>query len=167
LVIDGVEYNPVKGYEDYFLVSRCGKVYSLRTNKLLKQTISKNGYYTIATKIGGRNGTTHCFKTHRFVADTFLPYPTDEILLAQLKIGYGIIPVNHKDGNKLNNHIDNLEWCTYKDNTKHAYENGLIVIPPRKSRKFSDEDIKFIRKIYEANHPEYGARPCNITNIRK
>ena len=50
-----------------------GQVLSKRTNKILKQSISKTGYYTIATKIGGRNGISKCFKVHRWIAEIFIP----------------------------------------------------------------------------------------------
>lgn len=50
---------------------------------------------------------------HRLVASAFLPNPE------------GKATINHKDGNKSNNHIDNLEWATYSENVQHAVQNGL------------------------------------------
>ena len=50
---------------------------------------------------------------HRLVAQAFLPNEKEQ--------------VNHKDGNKLNNHVDNLQWVTQSENMKHAYDTGLLV----------------------------------------
>lgn len=54
------------------------------------------------------------YKIHRLVAQTFIPNPDD------------LPQVNHIDGNKMNNCVDNLEWCSQSHNIKHAYDNGLI-----------------------------------------
>ena len=79
--------------------------------KLLNLNINARGYYycNIST-----NSKVTKVKIHRLVAKYFLanPYKKDT--------------VNHKDGNKLNNHIDNLEWLTRKENIQHAYKNNLM-----------------------------------------
>jgi len=54
------------------------------------------------------------YKVHRLVAKTFIPNPDN------------LPQVNHKDGNKKNNHVDNLEWISRSGNIRHAYDNGLI-----------------------------------------
>ncbi len=109
------QWKDVVGYENYFMVSDLGRVYSKRTSKILKQTISKTGYSTFATKIGGRKGKSRCFKVHRLVAEAFV-------------FNFENKPfVNHKDGNKLNNVSENLEWCTKSENTIHALEKGLLI----------------------------------------
>lgn len=66
-------FKDVVGFEEYFSISDDGKIFSKRTNKELKQTISKTGYLTVATKIGGRNGLNKCFKIHILVAKAFIP----------------------------------------------------------------------------------------------
>lgn len=53
-------------------------------------------------------------KVHRMVAEAFLPNP------------HNLPEVNHKDGNRLNNHLENLEWCTRQQNMEHAHKTGLI-----------------------------------------
>lgn len=110
-----VEYKSVVGYEDLFKVSRCGKVISLRTGKLLRQHIRKNKRVAIATKVGGRNGTYLTVLVHRMVAETYIPNPENKP------------QVNHIDGVTTNNHVDNLEWCTASENVQHAYDTGLKV----------------------------------------
>lgn len=140
-------------YGDYFLISKCGKVFSKRTHKFLKQTISKTGYYTISTRFGGRNGTSHCFKVHRLVAETF-------IINANNKPH-----VNHIDDNKLNNSVDNLEWATAKENIQHAISTGLTVFKKgldSPNSKLTISDIVFIQesnlssrklaKIFDVSH---------------
>lgn len=69
-----------------------------------------------------KNGKEKLLRVHRLVAMAFLPNPNN------------LPQVNHKDGNKQNNSVDNLEWCEQSDNMKHAYKNGLQ-IPSENQRK--------------------------------
>lgn len=119
-------WKDVVGYEGYFAVSNLGNIKSKRTNKLLKQHINKRGYCTVATKIGGRHGVAICFKVHRLVASAFLPSPSSALVSECDITFYKKVIVNHKDGNKQNNSVENLEWTTYKDNAIHAWNNELI-----------------------------------------
>ena len=107
-------FKDVVGFEDLFKISNKGNLWSKRSQKILKQHIHKNGYYVCSTKIGGRKGVDKCFKIHRLVAEAFIPNPENKPT------------VNHKDTNKLNNNVENLEWATHSEQTEHAYANGLI-----------------------------------------
>lgn len=125
---------PVKGYEKLFLVTSCGKIFSLRTNKWLKLQ-NHDGYLKFASKIGGRAGKNICLFVHRCVAEACLQKDSEDL------------QVNHKDGNKSNNHISNLEWCTAKENVQHSYDTGLkkaIKGVKHPGWKLSEQDILFI-----------------------
>ena len=71
----------------------------------------KKGYLVTDLYSQGKRRTE---RIHRLVAEAFVPNPD------------GKPEVNHKDGNKLNNRADNLEWCTKKENCRHAWDNGLV-----------------------------------------
>jgi len=115
-------WRDIKDYEGYYQVSNLGNVRSLdrtlknknglytRKGKMLKKLINSKGYYVVNL----RKNCTHKIQTiHRIIAETFISnknnYPC----------------VNHIDGNKLNNSLDNLEWCTYSHNIKEAFRLGL------------------------------------------
>lgn len=145
-------WKDVVGYEEYFSISSCGKVYSKRTKKELVLGMSKTGYKVLNTRIGGRKGVCKCFKIHRLVADAFVPKTTEERVF-----------VNHIDGDKLNNDYRNLEWCTIAENNSHARLMGLsssahLLDLNRVNRKLSDEDVLFIRKNYKPYCKENGSR---------
>lgn len=106
-------FKNVVGFEELFAISDQGRLWSKRSKKILKQYIHKNGYYVCSTKIGGRKGVNKCFKIHRLVAEAFLENPENKPT------------VNHKDGNKLNNKLENLEWSTHKEQIEHAISTGL------------------------------------------
>jgi hypothetical protein len=105
---------PIKEYESLYAITECGKVISLATGMELKQSLTTTGYYRVNlnNKDGGR---TH--KVHRLVAKHFLSNP------------HNFKCVNHIDGNKLNNHVSNLEWCDYTHNNRHARKLGLCKNP--------------------------------------
>ena len=145
-------WKDVVGYEDYFMVSNLGAVFSKRSNRLLKQSLSNTGYLTIVTRIGGITGKSICFHIHRLVADAFLDPPTKEQLQWAETTKYKKVLVNHKDGDKLNNTAINLEWCTHSENTKHAISLGLL------KSKLSEENIKFIKENYISGSRKYGQR---------
>lgn len=101
----------VKPYRGY-MVSRSGVIYSKASKGWapLKQAINERGYPLVYLCFDGK---TKAAKVHRLVAELFVPNPQ------------GLKEVNHKDGNKLNNCADNLEWCTRSENIRHAYAAGL------------------------------------------
>lgn len=115
-------WKDIKGYEGLYQVSDDGRVrrfYANGRTKELKNRPSAN-YYTVSL-------CKKCIKktcaVHRLVAETFLVRPE------------GTTEVNHKDGNKLNNHVDNLEWVTQKRNKEHAINelgHNPFGKPPRK-----------------------------------
>lgn len=102
-----------KDLGDYYLVSNTGEIKGIKTGKIRKKNINHEGYYFVNISLGSRKNKP-TIKIHRAVAETFISninnYPV----------------INHKDGNKLNNNINNLEWCTCQENTIHALEIGLF-----------------------------------------
>jgi len=96
------------GYPNYCVTKR-GEVFSLYSNKFLKP-VKGGGYLTLTLCEDGKKDTV---LIHRLVALSFLENPENKPC------------VNHIDGNKINNSVDNLEWCTHKENTRHAMETGL------------------------------------------
>lgn len=96
----------IKDYSNYY-ISDNGSVYNSLTKNILKGSVGENGYkyYRLS-----KNGKKKMFYAHRLVAEHFLSN------LNNLPV------VNHKDGNKLNNNVDNLEWVSYKDNSLHWHQ---------------------------------------------
>lgn len=140
-------WKDVVGFESLFSVSSFGNVYSKRSGKFLKQHLHANGYFTIATKIGGRKGVCLCFKVHRLVAEAFLSNFEEKPF------------VNHIDGVKTNNKATNLEWCTASENTLHAISLGLIDNSKRKTKRLLSEDqISFIKENYQPYSRCFGSR---------
>ena len=90
-----------------YSINENGEVKNNKTNKLLKQSQHKNGYMSVSIKI--TNGSYKQYYVHRLVAETFLPNLDN------------LTDVNHKDYNKQNNSVENLEWCSRSDNLKHSY----------------------------------------------
>ena len=112
-----MEWIDIKGYEGLYQVNSLGEIKSLKRNttstKILKQKTNKFGYKTVNLS---NNGVAKSKTVHRLVAET---------LLVNV---YGKPCVNHKDCDKSNNKLENLEWVTYKENMAHAYKNKLVHI---------------------------------------
>lgn len=95
-------YKTINGFENY-QISNFGNVWSIRSGKKLKKQISKNGYESVDLGRGNK------MLVHRLVALNLIPNSFNKPC------------VNHKDGIKTNNHVDNLEWVSYSENEKHSY----------------------------------------------
>lgn len=135
-------WRDVVGYEDIFMISDQGNMYSKRSNKNLKQFKTKKGYLTVSTKV---LGVSVCFRVHRVVAEAFIENP---LCLQE---------VNHKDLDKVNNKVDNLEWVSSKENTEHAIVNGVHKLPT-KVKVVSDIDRDIIRNTYKPRDSVFGCR---------
>ncbi len=125
-------WRDISGYEEIYQVSNLGNVMSLKYNggnkkQLLKQGKTKTGYYFVCLC---KNGNVKLYRVHRLVAETFIP----KILNKEW--------INHKDGNKLNNNVNNLEWCTPSENNIHALKTKLRV-------GLRGKDNKNSKKIYQ------------------
>ena len=107
---------------NFYLVSNTGEIMNSRTGAIRKKNINHEGYYFVTISLGSRSKKL-TVKNHRAVAETFILNPDNNPV------------INHKDGNKLNNHVSNLEFCSYKYNTQHAIENNLM------SEKWSQEIV--------------------------
>ena len=129
-------------YGSKYIVTEDGRVFTYWHNhrkwKEQQRRKHSNGYLRAA--IDGKDE-----YIHRIVAKLYVPNPN------------GYFEVNHKDGDKTNNNASNLEWCTRSQNNKHAFQTGLrsygelskmAKMPKLKRRKFSEEDIKAIRRLH-------------------
>ena len=147
----------VCGYEGLYKVDENGNVFSVRNNKLLKRMMFPSGYEYVHLCNG--KGKTKLFRVHRLVAETFIPNPNN------------LPEVNHKDGDKLNNNVKNLEWCTNLENMRHSVETGLRNIKGENnpSAKLTVKDVVNIRKEYIPKSKEFGtvalARKYGVTNV--
>lgn len=117
----------IEGTGGRYEVSNTGKIRSLNYNKTgevkeLKQKIDKYGYCTVILHIDKKQK----YPTvHRLVAKAFISNPNN------------LPQVNHRDGNKQNNNVENLEWCTSSENVQHAFDIGL----KEKSRQHARDNI--------------------------
>ena len=104
-------WKDVKNYEGLYQISNLGRVKSLISkNKILKPSKNKRGYMIVALS---KNKIIKRYGVHQIVANNFI------------KNEYNKMQVNHIDGNKQNNCVENLEWCNCQENMLHAYKNKL------------------------------------------
>ena len=103
-------WKDIPNFEEKYQASTKGEIRNKKNNKIVKQYVNNKGYYTISLYINNKQSR---YNVHTFIAKTFI------------KNSNNLPLINHIDGNKLNNNIENLEWCTSKHNIKHAYDNGL------------------------------------------
>lgn len=164
-------WKDVKNWEKYYSISNYGRIknkgYQIITNnnhkqtfkpKIYKATKDASGYYGIRStgKNPFNNFKKETLRIHRLVVENFL----------ENKNNYNY--VNHKDGNKANNCVENLEWCTNEYNIKEAWKMGLC---NKRKKKINQYDLKgnFIRSYESAREAERigGFRNQNIANCLK
>lgn len=104
-VIGGLVFKDIDGFAGY-KISDTGEIFSTKTNKIISQSFDKDGYFRTAIYKDGKRVNV---KTHRLVATSFISNPENKPL------------INHKDGDKTNNNVDNLEWCTQSENMLHSF----------------------------------------------
>ena len=129
----------IEGYEGRYKITEDGKVYSLLSGRYLKPTIRnkqetrpkdrQNDYYAIG--LYGKDKKFRLHSIHRLVALAYIPNPDN------------LPEVNHRDGNKLNNKVDNLEWSTRKKNAEHSVKLGLQTF---KGKRFTEGEVLYIRE---------------------
>lgn len=162
-------WKPVVGYETLYEVSTFGQVKALPVTKkrgnglqnrgevILKHSKKRRGYLQVT--LHNTEGRKRYIGVHQLVALAFIPNPDNKPT------------VNHKDGNKGNNYLSNLEWATHKEQTAHADINGLRNIRGEHSKKskLNSETILLIRAATNsAGLAElYGVNKSTIYKIRK
>ncbi len=155
------------GMEKFYRISTFGRVFSksrvierngkpaVLKGRMLKIRVPKrNKYY--ATVGLCRNGVVHSMYLHRLIAETFIPNPKNKP------------EVNHKDGNRRNNHVSNLEWITHRGNARHAARLGLWA-----KQKLTHDQVRVIKKrlkqgeVQKVIAKEYGVSENCITFIKQ
>lgn len=143
---------PIKGFEEY-QIDENGVVLGKRGGVYAAQK-SKHGYWRVVLFISGKS---YNFCVHRLVAQHFIPNPENKRT------------VNHKDGNKSNNHVSNLEWATYSENRKHALDTGLAnpIKPKSLTREQFNEVLISINNKERAIGRRYGVSRYVIFDIKR
>lgn len=134
-------FEDLKGYEESYQINDFGRIFTKRRlvgnqiyygRELIPQ-ITKDGYLKVTLS---KDGESKKFYLHRLVAIQFLDNPDN------------LPQVNHIDGNKLNNQVSNLEWCTKQENQNHAVRTGLMQRGQnRPSAKLTEEQVLEIYKL--------------------
>ena len=151
---DSEIWKDVVGFENLYQVSNLGRVKSLERKvdvnskdkkkhkrqhkeRIMKQWDNTHGYMCVRLM---KNGEKHSKRVNRLVGQAFLDNPDNKPI------------VNHIDGNKKNNHLSNLEWCTHQENNLHAIDNELREV------KIPEKTAKYIRDRYDENDIRYTAK---------
>lgn len=144
-------WKEIKGFEGAYMISNMGKVMSLPRKgtqvsvpKLRALSLNHDGYVKVRLIYKGKDET---HRVHRLVAEAFIPNHE------------GKETINHIDGNKENNCVDNLEWADRHEQMEHAYKNNLK--KPMKGEnnpwsKLTAEQVEAIRKEYVPRSREFG-----------
>ena len=162
---DNEVWKDISGYEEMYQVSNFGRVKSLkryrrRNDKILHLANDKDGYLQVNLS---RDNKSKTIKVHKLVMLTFV---------GERPNGFEI---NHIDGIKTNNHIDNLEYCTSSEKTQHAYDTGLQPSGKKHYKsKFTDSQVLEIRERHKSGRisqtklaREYEVSPTTIHKIVK
>lgn len=136
----------IKRYPHYYACDD-GRIYSSKTHKFLQLVFSTHKYFLVGLYADGYKKKTE--NVHRLVAETFLENPHNKK------------EVNHKDGNKTNNHVDNLEWCTRSENCLHAFRMGLSKISGNQRKRIGE----YGKMRTGANNPSSRKVIDTVTNV--
>jgi HNH endonuclease len=143
--VDSIEYFEINGCGRYY-ISKCGSVFSAKKNRLLRVRYrSPKSYPYVAIFV---NGKLKNKLIHRLVALQFIPNPQS------------LPEVNHKDCNKKNPSVDNLEWISHKENIGHAVKNGRFNTDGWGNWNIGTKRDRICRRIMSdkkkgVNHPKF------------
>lgn len=119
----------IPGFENY-CATKCGRIYSKLSKRFMSPSVSGSGYYSLSLR---KNGKCYGRFVHRLVAMAYF--------------GESDMVVNHKDSDRLNNKIDNLEYCTYLENNIHGLVHG------KRKLKYTKECVNEIRRLISMQWP--------------
>lgn len=128
-----------------YSIDRYGNIFNLTSKRFLKHSLGDDGYYKIT--LTDDDSIRKYFRVSRLVALAFIENPHNKPV------------VNHIDGNKINNHVSNLEWCTISENTVHSYSTGLQTI----SGGYPVTDYRKVHDVCKLL--EQGVRPKEVSEI--
>ena len=146
------------GHDRRYEVSSTGKVRNIDTGRILKQHTNNSGYLSLGLRFEKRKQKSYL--VHRLIATAFIPNPKNKP------------QINHKDCNKQNNSLDNLEWVTKDENNIHAFANGLIDRKGEKagSSKLTESQVLKIREMCKTKQqkdiaPLFGINKGQVSSI--
>lgn len=142
------EWRQVKEHPNYE-VNQFGEIRHKKRKQILKPRSNNGGYQYVNFKVDGKNTN---FAVHRIVANAFIPNPN------------GYTEINHKDYDKTNNCVDNLEWVTSKQNKQHAYLKEENHISRGKAVEQYDLDGNYIKTYQTISHAAKEMN-CSISAI--
>lgn len=156
------EFVDIIGYEGKYKIDRNGNIFSMRTKKILKQSLAGKGYLKVC--LGNGNGEIKGKYIHRLLAIQFIPNPEN------------LPEIDHIDRNKLNNNLDNLRWVSCETNTRNQdkiINNGNISIMKRKNGDYyvAEYSIDYYTRInkcsYDLEVCENFIKECRIKYPRQ
>jgi len=136
------QWKAIEGYEDIYEVSDQGRVKSLKFDKerILRTALNTKGYLQAHLF---HNGERKTFLVHRLVAEACIPNPESDERLE----------INHRNGDKTDNRVANLEWCTHSENVHHS-RDVLGKTPRGESHgrsKLTEAEVRLMRKLYKVH----------------
>ena len=154
-----IEMKPIVGWEGLYEITEDGKVYSLKRNIFLKPRLSMDGYNRVCLC---NDKFRREYRVARLVAETFLEKPVDKT------------QVNHKDYNRQNDAMDNLEWVTDYENTYYSFKEDRFLIPETykvytftnvyNGKAFSIIGINNVAKQFHCTAKNFKAIICKYAN---